>query len=245
MDTKNIQKEWMIFGVILAVLVSGVSAQNKKFSDSKNTDLQIVDKNKFENRQKNNNNDKQKYVFIRGIQQGPRQCISTCASMILDEMGIQMTADKIEMLACGKIGSAPALSSIVKALEKQQIPLTMARYETKNGEISIISKYITDLLKKNTPSGVLKNRHMQVCVGFNETEKKFYFIDPTKAKEILVKSFDKFSQELATSPEIQGTGKIFLLHKKTDLEDFVLLPRQGRETSQSFVLNVQRGDENL
>ena len=234
---------WILFLSLLEIRKLEVYAQAQSASIAEWAGPKIVDKTKFEEEQKDINSEKQKYIFVKGIAQGPSQCVSTCTSMLLAEMSIEMTADQIEQFTSGKTGAKPALSSIVKMLDKKNIKLTMARYERKNGKTDIILKYIKELLKKNTPSAILRNHHMQVCVGYDEQKEVLYVIDPAKADKICIIPMDVFCQELEKSIELNKWEKIFLLHKNTFLDQFILLPKQGKETSQSFVLNVQRSDD--
>ena len=178
----------------------------------------------FEKTIKPNKVTRNTYLFVNPLTQAPRQCQTTCVSMLLSYDGINIPPASIEMASTGRLDGTPTMSAIVDTLIKNwNIQLTMSRYEVKYSSVHHIVEFLKELLDRNTPSYFLANYHAMVVQGYDEGTRKIYCIDPTRSNSVLVFTYAEFMNYIRNSAEYKKHQKILIAHKSIKLNNFLYL----------------------
>lgn len=164
------------------------------------------------------------YLFINALGQAPHQCQTTCVSMLLSYVGINIPPASIEMASTGKIDGTPTMGRIVETLLRQwSIPLNVSKYETKYSSVYQIVEFFKDLLDNNTPSYFLANYHAMVVQGYDQGTRRIYCIDPNRPNFVLVFTYLEFMNYIKNSTEYKKNKNILIAHQSTKLNNFFYL----------------------
>lgn len=162
------------------------------------------------------------FFKINQIKQEPPKswCQTTCTAMLLSFMGVfHINAMDIEWGTNGG-RKPPAMSQIVRFLNKNKIPFFAARLEPTQSSPELVLEYAKDICDQGSPSYILINRHAYVIAGYNNKRKEVYMINPNRDKEILVYTFDNFNKWVADSKDYTIVKKVFLAHKVSQPKRF-------------------------
>lgn len=162
------------------------------------------------------------FFKIKQIKQDPPKswCQTTCAAMMLSFMGeSQINAMDIELGTTGG-KKPPAMTTIVKFLNKNKIPFFAARFEPAQSSPELVLEYAKDICDQGSPPYILLNRHAYVIAGYNNKMQEVYIINPLRDKQILVYTFDNFNKWVADSKDYTIVKKVFLAHKASQPKRF-------------------------
>lgn len=225
------RKTIFTFLLILGILFSDVYSQvlYKRFNVERSIKTNVINQNV--------------YLFVRPQQQratGARgQCQATCASMILSYDRIRITPNQIELNATGRIGSAPAMTTIVNSIvNRLRYPMMTSRFEPRYSYTSHLIDFFRELINNNVPCYFLAYGHAWLVQGYDDRIRTLYVTDPAQpVHNVLTFNYENFMKWIENSNDYKFTQKIFVAHKRVRLVNFTHLPKQGNESSETFIYN--------